>query len=326
MAGADAEDGDVLEMGQERPSRRWAVGRRSRLALAVAGACALLAVAGTLAALRLDSHGPADPALARLVAEVTTVPLSKPAGTSYSVSASSGNSSSASIALLLGGAPSAVSGPPLTAGGKPEVLYVATEFCPYCVAENWALIVALSRFGTFSGLRTSRSPYFDDIPPVDGWTFYGSTYQSRYLAFVPVETYSNVLKSAHADPASAKSYRALQHLTTAQQAAVSRYDQGRETPFFDFAGQATLTGSAVEPVVLADVPWSKIAADLRRPATPVGGAILAAAATLTSELCQLTGDRPAAACPKWVRLGVVQAVRLRPAHGRVSGQPKVTKA
>jgi hypothetical protein len=235
------------------------------------------------------------------VAEVTTVPLSKLPGASYSVSASSGSSSSSSIELVLGSMPSAVSGPPLTADGKFEVLYVATEYCPYCVAENWALIVALSRFGTFSGLSTSRSPYFDDIPPVDGWTFYGSSYKSRYLAFVPVETYSNVLKSPHADPASAKSYRALQRLTAAQQADVSRYDRGRETPFFDFGGQATLTGSAVEPVVLAGESWSKIAADLRRPATPAGGAILAAAAMLTSELCQLTGDRPAAACPAWAR-------------------------
>jgi hypothetical protein len=85
MVGAGADDGDVLELGPERPPRRWAVGRRSRLVLAVAGACALLAVAGTLAALRLDARGPADPALDRLVAEVTTVPLSKLPGASYPV-------------------------------------------------------------------------------------------------------------------------------------------------------------------------------------------------------------------------------------------------
>ncbi len=77
---------------------------------------------------------------------------------------------------------------------------MATEYCPFCAAQSWPLIVALSRFGQFSGLSTSRSPTFEDIPPVDGWTFYGSSYTSRYLAFAPVETYSNVLVSPKADP------------------------------------------------------------------------------------------------------------------------------
>ncbi len=34
--------------------------------------------------------------------------------------------------------------------GKPEVLFVGAEFCPFCAAERWPLIVALSRFGHFS--------------------------------------------------------------------------------------------------------------------------------------------------------------------------------
>ena len=45
----------------------------------------------------------------------------------------------------------------LTSGGKPEMLYQGAEYCPYCAAERWAMIVALSRFGTFSGLQTIRS-------------------------------------------------------------------------------------------------------------------------------------------------------------------------
>jgi len=48
-------------------------------------------------------------------------------------------------------------GQPLTAGGKPEVLYVSTQYCPYCAAENWALLVALGRFGVFSDVSEIRS-------------------------------------------------------------------------------------------------------------------------------------------------------------------------
>ena len=38
---------------------------------------------------------------------------------------------------------------------------------PYCAMESWPLIVALSRFGTLTGLATSRSPEFEHIAPVD---------------------------------------------------------------------------------------------------------------------------------------------------------------
>ena len=41
--------------------------------------------------------------------------------------------------------------PELTLDGKPEVLYMGGEYCPYCAAERWAMAAALSRFGTLSG-------------------------------------------------------------------------------------------------------------------------------------------------------------------------------
>ena len=306
MLGSGPDDGDILEMGPDKPRRSWAIGRRSRVALAVAGVCALLAAGGTVAGLRLGSRSPADPALARLITEVTTVPVSaagsgSAAQGSYAGSlpalSTSGNSAPSSIMVFAGlPPPAAVKGRRLTAGGKPEILYVGTEFCPYCVAESWPLIVALSRFGQFSGLRTSRSPSFEGVPPTDGWTFYGSSYTSRYLAFAPVETYSNVLVKPTDDPGKAASYRKLQRLTAADQAAMSRFDSPRQTPFIDFGGVAGQVGSDVAPTQLAGLSWSQIAADLRHPATAAGGAILFSVNALTSELCQLTHDRPAAAC------------------------------
>lgn len=299
MVGSGPDDGDVLEMGPEKPRRGWAIGRRSRLVLAIAGLSALLAVGGTLAGLRLSSSGPADPALARLITDVTTVPVST-TGLGLSVySPSAPTTYSGSIPLFAGSLSlTKVNGPPLTSGGKPEVLYVAAEYCPYCVAENWPLIVALSRFGEFSGLSTSRSPNFDNVRPVDGWTFYGSSYTSPYLAFAPVETYSNVLVNRKADPSKPKSYRPLQRLTAGQQAVFGKFDSLRETPFFDFGGKSTLVGSNIVPDPLVGLTWDRIAADLRRPATPAGDAILGAADALTAELCTLTGDRPASACSK----------------------------
>ena len=248
----------------------------------------------------------------RLITEVTTVPVSAvgsggavayqgtlPAASPAPNSASSFaavSAGSGSVLLFNGYAtPAAANTRPLTSGGKPEILYVATEYCPYCVAQSWPLIIALSHFGQFSGLTLSRSPTFDGVAPVDGWTFYGSSYTSRYLAFAPVETYSNVLVSPKDNPADRTSYRRLQSLTAAQQAAFRRLDVGGQTPFTDFGGRFSETGSAIIPAALAGLTWSQIAADLRRPAS---AAVLYSASVLTAELCQLTGNRPATACPK----------------------------
>ena len=82
-----------------------------------------------------------------------------------------------------------ISGTALTANGKPEVLYIGAEYCPYCAAERWAMIVALSRFGTFSGLATVHSAAAngageaEPYPNTPTWTFVNAKYTSQYLTF-----------------------------------------------------------------------------------------------------------------------------------------------
>jgi Domain of unknown function (DUF929) len=301
-------DADVIEQAS-RPfsfpaipglaSLRGIAGTRRRWHVVIAAAGALLVTAATLVTVRLTAGPGADPALAGLIREVTTVPL----GTSVPgppASASSASAYSSTLTFAAGGL-TAVSGPPLTRGGKPEVLYVATEYCPYCAMENWPLIVALSRFGQFSGLTTSRSPEFEHIAPVDSWTFYGSHYASPYLSFVPVEQYSNVLVNARANPDARESYRKLQQLTPAQQALFARYDKTRSTPFLDFGNHAAQTGSGPIPAqLMTGKSWRQLAAALRQPGTDLGSALLTEADSLTAGLCRLTGDRPAAACPAFI--------------------------
>jgi hypothetical protein len=127
-------------------------------------------------------------------------------------------------------------------------------YCPYCAAQNWALIVALSRFGSFSGLSTVRTYHYDNTAPIDGWMFYGSSFTSKYLTFVPVETDSNTLVSATANSADKKSYRPLQRLTSAQQAVFSQYDATRAVPFLDFGNKAVVTGSDLDPSAITGKP------------------------------------------------------------------------
>ncbi len=192
-------------------------------------------------------------------------------------------------------------GQPLTAGGKPEVHYVGTEVCPYCVAENWALLVALGRFGTFAGVSEIRSAGYPPIPPLDSWTFYGSSYSSEYLTFVPVETYSNILVSPRADPLRATSYRLLQKLTPAQQALMNEADKSHGTPFTDFGGQAVMIGSPIPAQALEHLTWSQLTAALRSRRGVAAQEVIGAADYITAELCTLTRDRPATACPASIK-------------------------
>jgi thiol-disulfide isomerase/thioredoxin len=73
----------------------------------------------------------------------------------------------ASVAQAVG-TPSAVLPPqllkgqaPLREAGKPAVIYVGAEYCPFCAAERWPAVVALSRFGTFSHLGLTHSSNVD---------------------------------------------------------------------------------------------------------------------------------------------------------------------
>ena len=81
--------------------------------------------------------------------------------------------------------PTKISGPALTSHGKPEVLYVGAEYCPYCAAERWAVAAALSRFGTLHGIGETTSSPSDVYPSTNTLSFHGATYTSPVLAFVP---------------------------------------------------------------------------------------------------------------------------------------------
>jgi hypothetical protein len=192
----------------------------------------------------------------------------------------------------------------LTENGKPEVFYVGEEYCPYCAAENWALIVALSRFGAFSGLNTIRSVDYPPFPPLDTWTFYGSSYTSDYLAFVPVETLSNVLVNPKDNPAHRDGYHEPQQLTPAQQVIFDKYDKTRSTAFTDFGDKAVLVGSSFEPFPLEGLTWSQIAATLSNQNSATGQTILAAVNSITAAVCPLTADRPAKICTLKVWVGI----------------------
>ena len=251
--------------------------------------------------------GPAGATLARVTGQVTGVPASvtdKVAG--GAVAARDFVSAPTSVAVQnaadsLGSYFAAVGGQPLTSGGKPEVLYLGAEYCPYCGTESWAIINALSRFGTFTGLRTIDSSSTDAYPDTPSYAFYGSGYVSRYISFTSVEETASY-RQGHSASTSVP-YAKLQAPTPAQNALLKAYDPQEAIPFVALGGRYVQVGdlAALTPQLLAGKTWAQVAAAMNKPSTAIAQAELGSANYLTAAVCTLTGNAPATACTSVIR-------------------------
>ena len=185
------------------------------------------------------------------------------------------------------GGPEPVNLTPIAQGGLPELLYVGAEYCPFCAAQRWAMVAALSRFGTFTGLAATHSATEDVYPDTPTFSFYGSAYSSVYLAFTAVETETNEMSGGR--------YRPLQTLTAEQEATLR--ESGRTgIPFLDFGGKYLITGATFDPGVLEERNGPGIAKLMADPTTPVSRAVLGAANGITVAICGITGNEPASVC------------------------------
>ena len=182
----------------------------------------------------------------------------------------------------------AISGDPLTADGKPRVLYIGAEFCPYCAAERWSVVTALARFGTFSGLGTTSSSSSDSYPSTPTLSFHGATYSSPYLSFTGVEETTNVPDGSY--------YTKLDTPTAADQAVMAKYDPKGGIPFVDLGNKYLISTSSYNPQVLSGLTQAQVAADLLQPDSAVAKGILGGANYVTAALCKMTGNQPAAVC------------------------------
>jgi thiol-disulfide isomerase/thioredoxin len=196
--------------------------------------------------------------------------------------------------------------PPLTGTSAtgttlPVVLYVGAEYCPYCAAQRWATIIALSRFGTWAGLGNMSSYSGDVYGGTPTFTFVKATYKSKYLLFRSVEEYTNYI-----DPTT-NYYKALQQLTGVDQAIFKKYDTSKwingltaandySIPFISMGNRWFVSGASFSPGALASLSRDAIAQGLKDPTSPVTAAIIASANYQTAALCTLTNEQPGNVC------------------------------
>jgi thiol-disulfide isomerase/thioredoxin len=271
----------------QQAAARKAESRRRMLLASGSVAAVLVIVALMIVVKNLSSSAPAAGASstggqqASVTSKITTVPASTlntvGAGTAAKLISTKGQ-------------------PALTSGGKPEMLYMGAEWCPFCAAERWAMVVALSRFGSFSNLSYIHSSSTDVYPNTPTLSFYKSSYTSPYVNFTPVELNS-------VQKLSSGNYATLQKPTATQAALMAKYDappyitsKNEPFPFVDIGNQYLVSGSQYVPVDLAGLTWAQVAADIRDPSSTVGKDIGGAANTITAAICKITKDAPAAVC------------------------------
>jgi hypothetical protein len=257
-----------------RIAEKRAAQRRRATAVISSVVVVALIVGGSVAyALNRHSHpssnkvGAAAPALVKTVTDV-----SQP--TAESVAAGS---------VAAASKPQTISGTPLGTATKPTLLYIGAEFCPFCAAQRWAMINALSRFGTFTGLQTIRSSE-DNLAT---FTFLKAHYTSKYVTFDGKE---------EADQNS----KPLQKLTTTESAKWNSYippgASGPGYPFMDLAGKYVFANFLVDPSLLTGKSWTQIAAAMAKPTSALGKAEIGAANYITSTICREDGGKPANVC------------------------------
>jgi hypothetical protein len=184
--------------------------------------------------------------------------------------------------------------PALTADGKPRLLYVGAEYCPYCAAERWAVVVAMDRFGTFSGLGQTTSAHGDVHPDTATLSFHGSSYHSKYLSFTGYEVQSNQVQGT--------TYAPLDKLSDADQKLFDIYDGSPyldskgNIPFMDLGGAYLSQGASYSPGLLAGLSHAQVAAAIADPSTDVSRAVLGMANTITAIMCRQTNDEPSPVC------------------------------
>jgi len=189
--------------------------------------------------------------------------------------------------------------PRLSIGGLPVVAYVGAEFCPYCAAERWVLVVALSRFGSFAHLGATSSSTAEVFPGTPTFSFDGTTYHSRYLSFAAVEEYGDRLSTTA--PAG---FPRLHEPTPVEWALFRRYDTGPfvpgtgTLPFVDVDNRLVVSGAGIgfSPGVFQGLSMEQVGSDLTNPSSPDTEAVLGAANTLSAAICAATGGQPLSVC------------------------------
>jgi len=193
-------------------------------------------------------------------------------------------------------------GTPWTIDGKPVIVYIGGEYCPYCAATRWPLTIALLRFGNFSGLEYMLSSPSDYFPNTPTFTYLKAKYYSPYVVFQPYEAWNREGKVIVTPPSNYTSVL---------------ISLGGGIPFVDFGGLYVIDNSPFVPQGWAQYNWSQIA-KFAMTNSSFGREIDAYADAFTAVICKIDGNKPSSVCSN---PGIIELESQLPGPGPHSPPP-----
>lgn len=183
--------------------------------------------------------------------------------------------------------------------GLPAVVYVGADFCPYCAAARWGLIIALDRFGNFTSLHYMTSSASDFAPSTPTFTFFNSSYYSPYITFESDEWYTNKYP-----------YQVLQAPNALESNLFDVFDSNNSalpsdarggTPFIDFGNITIQVGAEFSPVLIDNTSWSTIIGNLDNLNSTITQAIIGNANDYTAKICQIINNSASVCSQQFVK-------------------------
>jgi hypothetical protein len=195
---------------------------------------------------------------------------------------------------------------------KPVVFFYGAEFAPYAAAERWPLVLALSRFGTFTQLGLMQSSPTTAFANLNTFTFWQARYSSKYLVLQHVERYSALNPTGGG-------YLKLEKPKGRQATSVKNYSSSATNfALLDVGNHWVLNGSSFAPTALAGMTQDQVAAVLTSPLSPLTQALIASANEISASICSADGEVPASVCTSKGVLAADQAMKIEPGSGLAS--------
>ena len=170
--------------------------------------------------------------------------------------------------------------------GKLFVFFMGAEYCPYCAAERWAVVRALSKFGQWSGLKqtmsAAREEAFLNLPTYD---LTEATYTSPHVEFV-----SREIKD--------REFKPLQKLLKVDEKLVRKHNPDKSIPFLLIGGRFMQVEAGFSPKIFightfrqTETELKKIESDIRKTIDDEANIIsaLMCVSGLPPELCRESG-------------------------------------
>jgi Domain of unknown function (DUF929) len=173
----------------------------------------------------------------------------------------------------------AYTGTSFTSNGKPLVVYIGADYCPFCAIQRWPLIMALMRFGNFSGLKYMAASLSEGDYPT--FTFHGTAYHSQYLVFQGFEQQSR------------QQGVSLDTVPSNYTGVFGQY--GSSYPFIDFGNKYIVSGAMIPPEGMGNDDWTDVFNGIKTNSS-LGIQIKESTNVITALICKLTSNVPNSVC------------------------------